>query len=289
MYIIGRLLSHALTKLISLFILQHSIRQCAQAALLGYRSHCFEPSPKSFQRITRQNASLDSSVSSLITLYNRAVGATTGEQLSFSGGGGTGDHVGEGLDVWAMTRTASSTIHKNNSSSDKTVMVETIKLDDIILLHKHVFVIKIDTQGFEPAVFAGLDKSLRAKRVSFVLFEYWPRGMDFMNNRDGQCIAASILKRLASYGYRLVALSVSAHPKAGREHGQYIDGRPMSGFQAHCMWYYELERLVLGNRTDYRMGYWSDILAVAPHVRQTLVGPVSPVGQMLSEKLRDLA
>ncbi|GKY95837.1 hypothetical protein MPSEU_000544300 [Mayamaea pseudoterrestris] len=264
----------------------HHIKQCAKAAQVGFSAHCFEPSSASFERITEQLQRLETLIQRGISLYNVAVGATSGDRVAFSGDGGTGDHVGQGIDAWKMTRStpsASATSHNLPTSSD--VVVETMKLDDVISKQGQVFIAKIDTQGYEPAVFGGLAESIRKRKLSFILFEYWPKGMDLMSNyENGHCVAAEILVRLADAGYRLIALHVMTHPQAGPAHKAFRSTRPMTGFKKNCQWYYELEQQI--NVTDYYMGYWSDILAVAPGAEQLLGNePVSDFGKALLNEL----
>lgn len=41
-----------------------------------------------------------------------------------------------------------------------------------------VHLLKVDTQGFEPYVFSGLARSILFAVVDYIIFEFWPRGMD---------------------------------------------------------------------------------------------------------------
>jgi FkbM family methyltransferase len=245
-----------------------------------------EPSPFSIQRITEQLQTLDPVVSKRITVYDKAAGATTGEQLFFSGTGSTLDHVGRGIDNWQMTRMTDASLASVSeaAAASNGTLVESIQLDDIIKKQGQVFLAKIDTQGFEPAVFAGLEDSLRHQKLTFILFEFWPRGSDFLNNKDGQCIAAEVLKKLSHYNYRLFSLeTLGVDSFIGQNYKPFRNTRPLLGFQAHCQWYYDLEQL--GGTENYPMGYWSDILAVAPHAEQVLGEPVSNIGKVILKVL----
>ena len=177
---------------------------------------------------------------------------------------------------------------------EETIQVPSVKLDDIILDvlddDDRVFIVKIDTQGYEPAVFSGLGASVMQKqRVDYILFEFWPKGMDLLASTGEQgsdhtkaCIAAELLEKLQKAGYTLYALPGTSHPHAPREARAALKGerQPLNTARENCEYYYQLEERF---PSDYKMGYWSDILAVAP--KATLVdNPVTYVGQALKPK-----
>ena len=54
-----------------------------------------------------------------------------------------------------------------------------------------------------------------------------------------------------------------------------INGRPYDNFETNCNWYYELEKRFPDS--DYKMGYWSDVLAVSPDV--IISDPVTELGK----------
>jgi FkbM family methyltransferase len=247
----------------------HKALQCLQAAQFGWKTHCVEPSPKSFSRVkSRVNQKGFEAARKQITLHNVAAGSSSGGTVPFTAVGGTGDHVGD-INMWTMEKTAADT--KTKTESGELIEVPSMRLDDLIrqeMGDKPVFLMKVDTQGFEAAVFEGLTESIRGPnpKIQYILTEYWPKGMDFQSDKPRACVAADLLEKLSAQGYTLYALGVSAHPKAPKFWQQSAKDRPLNNIRANCQWYYDLEdRLEPVNTDNYRMGYWSDIVAVAPN------------------------
>jgi FkbM family methyltransferase len=246
----------------------HKALQCVQAAEFGWKTHCVEPSPKSFARVKLQVKEKTSEATrSRITLHNVAAGPSSGGKVPFTAMGGTGDHVGD-HDMWTMEKTAADT---KNTGGDL-IEVPSMRLDDMIRQQmggQPVFLLKVDTQGFEAAVFEGLTESIQGPnpKIHYILTEYWPKGMDFQSDKPRACVAADLLENLSAQGYTLYALGVAAHPKAPKKWQQEAaKDRPLDDIRANCQWYYDLEdKLAPRNTNNYRMGYWSDILAVAPN------------------------
>ena len=250
----------------------HRALQCLQAASMGFVAHCVEPSPTSFANVKKKVEQSPLNLQQHIRLYNAAAGAKSGDHVPFTAQGSTGDHVGHS-NVWAMNAT-------HADAGAKVLYVPTLRLDDVVLnttfsSEPHAaFLAKIDTQGYEPAVLTGLSESLKQHKIPYILTEYWPRGMDFLlapsaeSENDGvpACLAADVLQDLADFGYTLYALPVQTHPKAPatffhRPQSQQFP--PLQNAMENCRYYYELERLHPSD-VGYKIGYWSDILAVAP-------------------------
>lgn len=241
----------------------HRATQCMHAAKSGLQAHCVEPSPKSFQRIQNAVRQAPTDVSSRINLYNVAAGPSSEGSVAFTSTGGTGDHVGK-HDMWRMEQ---ETLPDDKSST--IINIPSKKMDDIIQhgdmssANNEVFLLKVDTQGFEPAVFSGLQESLKQHKIKFILTEYWPRGMDLlMGQPTDTCMGAKMLQMLTDYGYTLYTMPTVAHPMAG---GRWKGGAPplpLDDLEANCRWYFDLE--IANPLEGYKMGYWSDILAVAP-------------------------
>jgi FkbM family methyltransferase len=246
----------------------HNSHQCIQAADFGWKTHCVEPSPKSFARVKSQvRARTSKATRSRITLHNVAAGPSSGGKVPFTANGGTGDHVGA-HDMWTMEKT---TVDTKNTGGDL-IEVLSIRLDDLIRQKaggQPVFLLKVDTQGFEASVFEGLTESIRGPnpKIHYILTEYWPVGMDLQSDKPRACVAADLLENLLAQGYTLYALGMRAHPKAPKKWArEAAKDRPLHNARANCRWYYDLEdRLASRNTNNYRMGYWSDILAVAPN------------------------
>ena len=262
----------------------HRPKQCLMAAKLNFEVHCMEPSPKSF-RICSKGVESNEDIKSLIHLHNIAAGDTDGT-VEFNAGGSTGDHVGN-VNVWEMKKTV--TKEEDNKG---TVQVRSARLDTIISENvsptADIWMVKIDTQGFEPSVFAGLSETIKQKRIKVILFEFWPKGMDLMlGDGDERCkVSVKILNDLVSAGYSLFQTYVAHHPRAqvARDEIKSItrETRPMDDFEKNCNWYYTLEdtRFL---REDYHMGYWTDIVALAPDFQ--LMKPKTTTGDSLQEML----
>jgi hypothetical protein len=189
--------------------------------------------------------------------------------------------MGDGYDISAMNKT-------NVQKPDQAVInVSTKRMDEIIQAspEQHAYLIKVDVQGFEPQVFQGLKETIMAHKVDYILFEYWPKGIDLMSDSMGECKAVAILEQLAQAGYHLYALAVVAHPLAPKGWQKKTDDRPFHDFTQECKWLYQLEER---NPSDiYRIGYWTDILAVAPGV--SMSNPISGVGRNVSRPFKGVA
>jgi len=281
--------------MISMEVGMHRLRQCLHAAENNFTVHCIEPSPTSYQTISekyRSQKKIDPDAAKRISLYNVAAGNTTGTTIPFTSVGSTGDHIGD-FDTWTMKARPENTA---DVSSRTTIDVPMVTLDDIIANKiiptdsyynnndnddtkqtnndkiDEIYSLKVDTQGFEPSVFSGLTSSIEQHKIQYILFEYWPKGMDLLShsNLETKCEASTaILVQLAKAGYTLYPLRVAAHPSRPNEARKYIkaqEGRPYDDFKSFCMWYYKIEELAPSE--DYRMGYWTDILAISPEVTE---------------------
>lgn len=174
----------------------------------------------------------------------------------------------------------------DDSKKGKIVQIPSMKIDDIIYgkvkpntvtglesgqntsaLDK-VWALKVDTQGFEPQVFAGLKESIKNQKFQYIMTEYWPNGIGLLNNKmDNKCdLAFEILTTLTSAGYTLYALPTLYHPKARTSKvkiaaRQWKD-RPLHDAKADCQYFLDLETRFPNPK--YKMGYWTDVLALAP-------------------------
>lgn len=183
--------------------------QSLLAAKSKFHVHCVEPSPKSFKKIHQSilkklnqmrkisNSEVDH-VRKFIHLYNVAAGSKSGGTLDFYSTGGTGDHVGE-FDMWNM-KAGQLPDEWPEDKRGEMIKVPSIQLDDIIYHHKvkpnklkglggtekenknsfetfdNVYALKVDTQGYEPHVFAGLTKSIQNHKIQYIMTEFWPKG-----------------------------------------------------------------------------------------------------------------
>ena len=261
----------------------HSPRHCLHAAEQGFLTHCFEPSPLSYARLVGSPIVKDASpeVKARVVPHREAAGPSSGGTVPFHSTGGTGDHVGE-YDMWKMERRRQDPPSSGESQLDRKkrgeiIEVPTTKLDDFIrddVEEGEVYLLKVDTQGFEPSIFSGLRESIRSGAIRYVIFEFWPRGMDLMADTPGQCSGRQVPDMLAEAGYELYALGVEAHPKAPLKGGGNIRREAMTrplnqGTEAYCRWFFDLEGRHPSEKgeEEYKFGYWADFVAVAPGVK----------------------
>lgn len=83
------------------------------------------------------------------------------------------------------------------------------------------------------------------------------------------CTGHKILDQLISAGYTLYALKVESHPKAplrSQSLQAEAKSRPynVKRTEEYCNWFFQLEDKYFDE--EYKFGYWSDFLAVAPGV-----------------------
>ena len=193
----------------------HSAEQCLEAAKESFRSHCFEPSPLSFDRIRQQlkeklelHEKVNDDIMKHLHLYNVAAGDTSGISLEFLHMGGTGDHICE-FDMWNMKAGPMPSDFPDDKKGE-IIHVPCVRIDDAILGNQgqnqgqnkyqivrpdsnvdggpkgevqiidEVFAMKVDTQGFEFKVFEGMKESIKQHKIQYLLFEYWPKAMDLI-------------------------------------------------------------------------------------------------------------
>jgi FkbM family methyltransferase len=97
-------------------------------------------------------------------VVNCALGAATEEGRLFRSATNFGDH-----------RVASGSEHRAS------VPIKIRRFDEVCVALglSHVDFIKIDVQGYEPQVFAGMGDSLKRLRVRTILMEFWPYGIRY--------------------------------------------------------------------------------------------------------------
>ncbi|KAJ3342670.1 hypothetical protein HDU93_001650 [Gonapodya sp. JEL0774] len=107
-------------------------------------------------------------VAARIELLQLAVAAEPEGELEFHGTGGTGDHAGslnEGeIDAYR---------DKKNDIVVKSTNLDTIFKDS----NDDIFMVKIDTQGFDGVVLLGMKDLLSRSQIQYVIMEFWPVAM----------------------------------------------------------------------------------------------------------------
>ncbi len=211
-----------------------------------------------------------------LELIHAAAASTDGETL-FSGSG-TGGRVVQGRRLLERFRGKGWGKHGGRSAKGQigqrlgarkgqersrstkaagTVRVPSLTLDSILERRNisHVFLVKVDVQGFELEVLRGLVRTLREQRVLYVLLEFWPRGM-----RQHGLDAYEVLSLLHRHGYTLFdsrALRLGGEASAEPLNAASTFRRPVS-LRASVDWYLENDA-----RYGAKFGYWTDVLAVA--------------------------
>jgi len=233
--------------------------------------------------------------------------------------------VGGGVDISTMTKADASDVGNDNVPA---VNVKSVAIDDIIQNKVRptidyaesnsrsadgkidkLFLLKVDKQGHEPSVFSGLKQSIREHKIDFIMTEYWPKGIDFMNDTMGpetECQKSiEMMQLMIDAGYTLYTTSVTSHRnapqntalKAIHAHNHLRKPEiqtPIDSLRAHCMWFYDLERdpkylkmnpkRPTSENYEYKMGYWTDVLAVAPGAKLGKV-PVTTNGEIIASHL----
>ena len=136
-----------------------------------------------------------------------------------------------------------------------------------------------------PYLFQGLTNALRDQKIDIILTEYWPKGIDYMNESMGpgrECTTYSVamLQLFVDHGYQLYQLRVITDPRAPqdaarirmRQHNEGQQYMPTTSLSEFCHFFYDLERkyrdgdgrTIQSSGELYEFGYWSDVVAVRP-------------------------
>ena len=182
-------------------------------------------------------------------------------------------------------------------------LLKTVAIDDIMdnkitptidfgtgELINHVYLAKIETQGYEPEVIKGMEKAIVGNKIDFIMMEFWPKGIDFMEDvadADRCKKPVALLQKLIDNGYTLYALPISGYFGAPKSANSYI--KPDHGgivnyndLNEYCKFFYEIEEK--NPSEDYKMGYFSEVLAVSPNARLPY-DPITELGQMVQENM----
>lgn len=223
--------------------------QCVASSRAGFQPViCFEPSPQNYER---SRATIEAAgVMDDVTLVKKAVGNKANQEVTLHAKGGSGDHLGE-------VPFAGETDRGFQASEVSTI--ESTSLDAYlqnITYSGSIYIVKVDTQGFDGLVIEGMEGLLLDQRIDYVLFELWPKAM----LHEGRKSCTETLHFLTSFGYRLYELAMpglifeigGAAPDIGKS--LFTRG---SSIKQVCEWYESSE---LSNT----FGTWTDVLAVSP-------------------------
>jgi FkbM family methyltransferase len=119
----------------------------------------FEPDPGNFALLEKN---VTQNHLSQVALMNMALGAESGKALLYKSPNNYGDHR----------------LYNGTADRDASVEVRVEALDTVLddLKCDRIDVIKMDVQGYETYVLAGMKKTL--SRASLIMAEYWPYGLE---------------------------------------------------------------------------------------------------------------
>ena len=242
-------------------------RQVREIRSHDFNAHSFEPSPKSYTKMVN---ALSKDETHGIYLYNAAVGDSDGTSVKFTNNDSTGAQVvlkGEDDNTVEVKMVTLDNFLQGNIAPDfggaGTPVIATAGNS-----HNHIFAAKIDVQGFEPQVFGGMKDSFQERKIHYIMTEFWPKGINSMNGYSSKCEnAIEFLFDLHNSGYSLFAAPIEAHPKSdpkGREQtaANKLDRR-FDDLKEDCLDLHRLEHKY-PSQTNWTMGYWTDVFAVAP-------------------------
>jgi FkbM family methyltransferase len=139
--------------------------------------YAFEPEPSLFRALQR-NCLRNGATN--VTTVNRALGSAPGcvafSRSVFNSGN---NHLG------------------TRGWQGQVLEVQVVRLDDALPSHRIDF-IKIDVQGYEQQVLAGMDKIFAASPHLTIYFEFWPHGLQAAGTSPAQ-----VLEQLFQRGFRI--------------------------------------------------------------------------------------
>lgn len=198
--------------------------QCRQAAEKGFHKViCVEPSPANYDRSMQTLIGLRN-----VELVQVAAGNLIDGQVEFHSIGGTGDHAGPINPIelqWAPTYQDRPAVKVPMTTLD--VLVGGFEQD--------LYLIKIDTQGFDGFVLEGMHEILQRGAVQYVIFELWPSAM---HNAGKPC--AQVLNYVLGFEkYSLYELSLNLKPESNIEVDKQWLHHPLDP-ERLCAWYERL-------------------------------------------------
>lgn len=133
----------------------------AMAASAGCIALCFEPQPPFAALIARSLR--DNGLSDFAVVINAAIGPVSGARLKYT----RGDHGGAASFVPVDASVGTSAVAGDN-------IVPSVRLDHVVPADADILLLKIDVEGFDPAVLRSAEALIVAGRVRHAVFEYTP-------------------------------------------------------------------------------------------------------------------
>jgi FkbM family methyltransferase len=143
------------------------------AAHCGAEVFAFEPVPETFQWLKR-NIDLNKT-SQKVTLFNNGVGDKSGK-LYFTKDIDTINHV---------------VVRADTADNNKLLEIDVLQIDELVLKSKCPSLIKIDVEGFETAVLAGMCETLKNSTLKIIIIEL--NGLSGRYNFSDDAIHAQLL------------------------------------------------------------------------------------------------
>jgi FkbM family methyltransferase len=196
-----------------------SLSVAARCRRPDVRVHAFEPDPlnaAAFRENLRLNPGFE------VTLNEVAVGERPGSAPLERSPTATDRALGRIVDADASGAT---------STEDGILEVPVLTLDDYISAHRiqHVEVLKMDVEGYEPAVLAGAERSLRQGRISCVVCE-----MNEGRLRANGWAPRTIYDALSRHGFQPIAIPAIGLRRIIRRPRQPVEDVAFArGFAAH--------------------------------------------------------
>jgi len=143
-----------------------------------------EPDPDSFQYLTQ---TIQANVGATVSSVNKAASDHAGRATLYTSADNRGDHR----------------LYQNDLASGQ-CDVEVQPVDEILagLGISQVDLVKMDVQGFEGKVIAGMQQLLTGNRRMAVIFEFWPNGLDQAGSD-----ATALLANLRELGFDLFEIA----------------------------------------------------------------------------------
>lgn len=180
----------------------------------------FEPDPESFRYL--QNTVEANELSNTL-LVNAAASSESGKTMLFTSSDNRGDNR----------------MYKNDHA-DGSIEVDTLKADECLESHgiTSVDIIKMDVQGFEGHVIAGLEQTIRHSPSLVMLMEFWPMGLTSAGTDP-----VELLDSLKGFGLTIYEIKDHSDFEPVVDHGDLVKRLPERKYTNLVLFGPQAERL----------------------------------------------